>query len=116
MPDGVVLLLGGLGQLGDEPRDPLGPGRVLPRGRRPLLRSSGWANGRVAGSSLSRRIDPGPYRSRIAIKVASSGLLFRNLSRYGSAFLGLIGSEQVVDRVPELERGPRLLGEELRAR
>ena len=41
----------------------------------------GSANGRVAASSFSRRIDPSPYRFRTAINVASSGLLFTNLSR-----------------------------------
>ena len=112
--DGIVLLLGRLRQVGDEPRDPVGPGRVPTRGRRQGS-LSGRANGRVAGSSSSRRNEPAPNRSRTATSVASSGWLFWNLSRYGTAFCGLAGADQVVGGLPELDRSPRLPGEQLGA-
>ena len=107
-PRGVLV------RLGDEPRDPLGLGRVPARGRGQLRRPAARANGRVAGSSSSRRNEPTPYRSRIAIRVASSGLALLEPVEVRDRLRGLTGPDQVVGGLPELDRGPRLLGEQLR--
>ena len=40
--DGIVLLLGRTGQLGDRPCDPIRPGRIPSRGRRSGRRSAAW--------------------------------------------------------------------------
>ena len=115
-PDGVILLLGGLRQVGDEP---LRSGRA---GSRTAARPPASSVAQRPGERPGRRVVVEPQERPGAVPVADRDQ--RRVIRAGSSgtcpgtappCVGLAGPDQVVGGLPELDRGLRLAGEQLRA-
>ena len=107
-----ILFCRGPGQTGHETGKPIGLGRIPLGGIREL---AGERLGEAAGCRFVRqpqdRSDPEPVADLDEILVA--GLALEELVQVRDRLRTLPGPAQIIDRAPELQRGPRLLGERL---